>query len=65
MTQLKNPQVTFKYRDTIVNVKFLRFKKYLHHVCSDEGLEGTVVNRTFPSINGGSFKITLTVSLNQ
>ena len=34
------------------------------HTCSDKGLKVTMLNRINESTNGGSFKITFTVSLN-
>ena len=34
-------------------------KKYLTHYLSDKGFNGTIVNRTLPSLHGGSLEITL------
>ena len=36
---------------------------YLIHVWSDKAFKGTVVNRTLPSLYGGSLEITLTAPL--
>ena len=36
-------------------------RRYLPHFWSDQGFEGTLVNRTLPSVHEGSLKITLTI----
>ena len=38
--------------------------EFLIHALLDNPFKGTVVNRTLPSLHGGSFEITLTVPLN-
>ena len=41
----------------------LEDRRYLPHYGSDQGFKGTVVNRTLPSLHGGSLENTRTVPL--
>ena len=57
----KNAEVTFPEKPQTKKNSLKKQKHgYLFHTWSDKAFKGTVVNRTLPSLHGGSLEITLT-----
>ena len=57
-------QSHFSRKPQVKIISFQSYNWYLINPWSDNALKGTVVNRALPSLQGGSFEITLTVPLN-
>ena len=49
----------------LIRNKHLEKRRYFPHFSSNKSFKGTVVNRTLPSLHGGSLQITFTVPLVQ